>query len=101
MIRYKYLEAKAAANDTDGIVYKTNSNEFRVARDYESLAVKVSCEFARPRGTPMDQCIYEVVPHEQITYADLDLKWKECISMPKKLEADKYQMAIQYMDLLE
>ena len=98
---YKYLKAKAAADAIDGIVYKTSRYEFRVARDYESLAEKVLCEFAKRRGTARDQCIYEIISHEQITYADLDLKQKECSSMSKKLETDKSQMAIQYMELLE
>ena len=101
MIWYKYLEAKAAADAIGGIVYKTSRYHFRVARDYESLAGKVLCEFEKPRGTPRDQCIYEIISHEQITYADLDLKRKDCSSMSKKLETDKSQMAIQYMDLLE
>ena len=95
-----YLEAKETADQCDGVVFKTKFCVFDVAKNYEDLAVKILIQYSKPRGGPIDQCIYEVVPHKQTTYVDLDLKFSECSKMSDKLSLEKKNMVIEFVELL-
>ena len=85
MIYKTYKEAKHHADKIGGIVYKTNRYTFAITKGYPELAVKVLIQHGSPRGTPIDQCIYETVPDWQSSYADLDLKLENCLKLGDKL----------------
>ena len=101
MVFHKYKDAKDEAEKIRGIVYKKRHNLFEVAKGYPELAIKVLMAYSSPRGGPTDQCIYEIVPDGQTTYADLDLKIKDCSKMSQKLLSNKNNMAIEFIELLK
>ena len=81
MVRKKYDKCLIEAVQCNGIVYKTSKYDFAVARSFESFALKVLTQHS-------DVCFYEVVSHKQCTYLDLDLKTKDCVSLPSRVKED-------------
>ena len=89
-----YAKARKAADAIDGIVFKTCKNKFEVCKGMQDLAIAVVMQ-------PSDACYYECISNVQATYLDLDLKVKDCVCVPPKVEADKQEMPKQCLKLLE
>ena len=76
-----------------GVVYKTRYNSFDVISSLWRLAIEVARQ-------PSDVCFYEVIPHKQCMYFDLDLKICDCEFLPPKLKKNKFSLVLQFLDLL-
>ena len=81
MVRKKYDQCLIEAVQTSGIVYKTSKYDFAVAKSFGSFAQKVLAQQS-------NVCMYEVISHRQCTYLDLDLKTKDCVSVPSRVKED-------------
>ena len=94
MVRKGYYECLKEAEQINGIVYKSSRQDFHVAKSLWSLACKVI-------NQQSDVCFYEVVSNRQCTYVDLDLKTKDCMSLPHRVKQDPWNMVRQFLELLE
>ena len=81
MLRKKYDPCLIKAEQTNGIVYKTSKYDFAVAKSFWDFAVKVLIQQS-------NACYYELIIHKQCTYLDLDLKTKDCVSLPSRVKED-------------
>ena len=77
MVIEKFIEE---AEKTGGIVIKTSRYAFKVVSSFWSFAVEVALQ------RRSDVCYYEIVSNPQCTYVDLDLKRKDWMFLPPKLE---------------
>ena len=93
MERIKYDLCLIKAEQINGIVYKTSKYYFPVAKSFWDFAVKVLTQHC-------NACYFELISHKQSTYLDLDLRTKDCVSLPSRLMEDPQIMIRRCVELL-